>query len=89
MNNNKGQDLKQYIKENDNGSKAMRVLDLMTPVIGEATASGPDVTPEFTGQIFVDEGEFGPAVYICIFFDPEDPGDSEWLNLTPSEEGGA
>lgn len=67
---------KQEINFPDNGSRAMRVLEAVTP-INEETA--PAINAQYLGQIYVDSD--AKTAYISIAVDSEVPGD-DWQQVT-------
>lgn len=60
----------------DNGSRAMRVLDALTPV---NKVVAPAINAQYLGQIYVDSD--AKTAYIAIAVDSVDPAD-DWKQVT-------
>ncbi len=67
---------KQEINFPDNGSRAMRVLEAVTP-INEETA--PAINAQYLGQIYVDS--VAKKIYMAVTIDSEVPAD-DWQQVT-------
>ena len=67
---------KQEINFPDNGSRAMRVLEAVTP-INEETA--PAINAQYLGQIYVDS--VAKKIYMAVAIDSEVPAD-DWQQIT-------
>lgn len=66
----------QQIKIGNNGSDSRRVLDALTPLIGEGAPD--EVVPAYIGQLYIDTTGKVPYVSVAL------TGGDEWYKLEKS-----